>query len=85
VAGEANVDVVILLSDVEGLYEKPPTSGSSGKKRDVIDTYFPDAKFTIGTRSGTGTSYTSLGHYWFTVCPANQSKSIKAEVGCRPR
>lgn len=54
VAGEANVDVVILLSDVEGLYEKPPTSGSSGKKRDVIDTYFPDAKFTIGTRSGTG-------------------------------
>jgi glutamate 5-kinase len=37
VAGETNVDLVILLSDVEGLYKEPPSA--SGKKGELIDTY----------------------------------------------
>lgn len=51
VAGETNVDLVILLSDVEGLYKEPPRAG---KKGDVIDTYLPDAKYTIGAGSRAG-------------------------------
>jgi delta-1-pyrroline-5-carboxylate synthetase len=52
VAGETNVDIVILLSDVEGLYKEPPSA--SGKKGELIDTYQPEAKFTIGAGSRTG-------------------------------
>lgn len=52
-AGETNVDVVILLSDVEGLYKEPPSA--SGKRGEVIDTYEPDAKYIIGASSRSGT------------------------------
>lgn len=52
VAGETNADLVILLSDVEGLYKEPPSA--SGKKGELIDTYQHDAKFTIGAGSRTG-------------------------------
>lgn len=52
VAGETNADLVILLSDVEGLYKEPPSA--SGKKGELIDTYQHDAQFTIGAGSRTG-------------------------------
>jgi len=52
IAGETGADIVILLSDVEGLYTEPPTA--SGKHGELVDTYFPEAQFTIGSGSRTG-------------------------------
>jgi len=57
IAGETGADIVILLSDVEGLYTEPPTA--SGKHGELVDTYFPEAQFTIGSGSRTGVSYSA--------------------------
>lgn len=52
VAAETNVDLVVLLSDVDGLYTEPPKKGKRGGN--VIDTYTSDVKFTIGAGSSAG-------------------------------
>lgn len=51
VAGEIEADLLLLLTDVEGLYNKPPNQ--SGAK--VIPTFRPDCdEFTIGEKSTVG-------------------------------
>lgn len=52
---EIGADVVILLSDVEGLYRTPPDASQPDKVPDIIHTYNPDdTAFTIGEKSRVG-------------------------------
>eukprot|EP00005_Dracoamoeba_jomungandri_P003309 CAMPEP_0174255762 /NCGR_PEP_ID=MMETSP0439-20130205/5068_1 /TAXON_ID=0 /ORGANISM="Stereomyxa ramosa, Strain Chinc5" /LENGTH=722 /DNA_ID=CAMNT_0015338089 /DNA_START=37 /DNA_END=2205 /DNA_ORIENTATION=- len=51
IGGEIKAELVILLSDVEGLYKKPPTEN---EEPEVISTYVPDTDFTIGKGSVVG-------------------------------
>jgi delta-1-pyrroline-5-carboxylate synthetase len=51
VASETKVDLVILLTDVEGLYRQPPTVNRKGE---IIRTYRPHTEFTIGKQSRDG-------------------------------
>lgn len=51
VSAELGVELMILLSDVEGLYRLPP---SPERKPEVIYTFDPSREFTIGKKSNVG-------------------------------
>ena len=41
VATMTSADLLVLLSDVDGLYDKPPSAGSDAKLAPVVATYYP--------------------------------------------
>lgn len=51
VAAECQVDLIVLLTDVDGLYAHLPEDGHPGK---VIHTFRADSKFNIGAKSRVG-------------------------------
>eukprot|EP01116_Phalansterium_solitarium_P019390 TRINITY_DN538_c0_g1_i1.p1 TRINITY_DN538_c0_g1~~TRINITY_DN538_c0_g1_i1.p1 ORF type:complete len:734 (-),score=333.88 TRINITY_DN538_c0_g1_i1:1404-3605(-) len=51
IAAEAGAKLLVLLTDVEGLYKKPP---AKDRKNEVIHTYIPETEFKIGSLSKAG-------------------------------
>lgn len=51
---EIDVDLMILLSDVEGLFARPPNEVPSGEDNKIIHTYVPENSVVIGTKSKVG-------------------------------
>jgi delta-1-pyrroline-5-carboxylate synthetase len=49
-----NVELEILLSDVDGVYDSPPSESSDGRQPSLMSVYRADSGIEIGEKSSAG-------------------------------